>query len=334
MKVAPVTLEGAHVRLEPLTMEHAPALWEAGSDPEVWRLIPSRVTSREEMMAFVQSVLAAQAAGTALPFATIHRESGRAIGSTRYMNIDAASRRLEIGGTWIAPEFQRSPVNTEAKLLMLRHAFEALGAMRVELKTDSLNYRSRNAIQRIGARPEGIFRNHMPTWSGRIRHSAYFSITDAEWPEVRKNLEAKLAGGSSSGPRRVYTLNEAQIDDLHRLFQNEWWTRDRAREDVRRMLDNTPVIVAFAEAKTDRLIAFARALTDGVYKALILDVVVETEARKTGLGKRLIDEALAHPLVSGVRHFELYCRPELIPFYARCSFEPAGPDLVLLRRSV
>lgn len=333
MKVGPVTLEGAHVRLEPLAMTHAPALWQAGSDPELWRWIPFQVTSLEEMTAYVRSALDAQTAGTALPFATVDRASRKTIGSTRYMNIDAPNRRVEIGSTWIAPEFQRSPVNTEAKLLMLRHAFETLGCMRVELKTDSLNKRSRNAIQRIGARQEGIFRNHMVTSTGRIRHSVYFSITDAEWPEVKARLEAKLQAGDSSEPRRVYTLSDSQIDDLHRFFQNEWWSEGRTIEDTRRMLDNTPVIVAFGDPKTNRLIAFARAITDGVFKTVILDVIVDPASRNTALGKRLIDTLLAHPLLGGVKNFELYCRPDLIPFYERWGFKPTGPDLVLLRRS-
>ena len=119
--------------------------------------------------------------------------SGRAIGSTRFAAIDVENRRVEIGYTWIAPAWQRTPVNTEAKYLMFRHAFETLGCVRVELKTDSLNERSRNAIARVGATQEGIFRNHMVTHSGRLRHSVYFSIIDADWPAVKVTLEAKLA---------------------------------------------------------------------------------------------------------------------------------------------
>jgi RimJ/RimL family protein N-acetyltransferase len=120
------------------------------------------------------------------------KKRGRVIGSTRYANIDRAHRRVEIGWTWVARAWQRTAVNTEAKYLLLRHAFETLGCIRVELKTDSLNAQSRAAILRIGAREEGIFRNHMITASGRIRHTVYFSITDAEWPEVKSRLEAKL----------------------------------------------------------------------------------------------------------------------------------------------
>jgi RimJ/RimL family protein N-acetyltransferase len=145
------------------------------------------------MTGYIQTALDAQAAGVALPFATVHIASGQVIGSTRYMNIDRANRRVEIGSTWIARPWQRTAVNTEAKYLMLRHAFETLGCIRVELKTDVLNQRSRNAILRIGAREEGILRQHVITWSGRLRDSVYFSVLDAEWPGVKRDLERKLS---------------------------------------------------------------------------------------------------------------------------------------------
>jgi N-acetyltransferase len=193
VKVEPVVLEGRQVRLEPLSESHHADLCVVGLDPDLWQWIPTRVTTPEEMTAFMRTALEAQAAGTAIPFAIVNRETGRAIGSTRYMNIDAANLRVEIGATWIGSAWQRSAVNTEAKFLLLRHAFETLGCMRVELKTDSMNQRSRNAIQRIGAQQEGIFRNHMLTWSGRVRNSVYFSIIDSEWPRVKKDLESKLA---------------------------------------------------------------------------------------------------------------------------------------------
>jgi RimJ/RimL family protein N-acetyltransferase len=144
------------------------------------------------MRAYIEKALDEQARGTALPFATIEKSSGKAIGSTRYANIDGANRRLEIGWTWITPRWQRTAVNTEAKYLMLRHAFEHLGCLRVEFKTDVLNERSRNAILRLGAKQEGIFRKHVITSTGRIRDSIYFSILDTEWPEVKAGLEEKL----------------------------------------------------------------------------------------------------------------------------------------------
>jgi RimJ/RimL family protein N-acetyltransferase len=190
--VGKVILEGAQVRLEPLTLEHHAALCEVGLDPELWQWIPYRATTAEEMLAYVQNALKDQATGIALPFATVERSTGRVIGSTRYMNIDRPNRRVEIGATWIAKPWQRSVINTEAKYLMLRHAFETQGCVRVELKTDALNQKSRNAILRIGAKEEGTLRRHIVTWTGRIRDSVYFSVLDSEWLEVKAALEAKL----------------------------------------------------------------------------------------------------------------------------------------------
>jgi N-acetyltransferase len=199
MNVQPVTLEGRHVRLEPLAIRHHADLCAVGLDEELWRWIPNQVRTEADMRAYVETALRAQTEGSALPFATVDRGSGRAIGSTRFGNIDRANCRLEIGWTWIGRAWQRTALNTEAKYLMLRHAFEALGAMRVELKTDSLNARSRRAILRLGAVEEGTLRKHMITESGRIRHTAYFSIVDDEWPSVKARLEGMLRGRESSG---------------------------------------------------------------------------------------------------------------------------------------
>ncbi|MGB2643012.1 MAG: GNAT family protein [Candidatus Acidiferrum sp.] len=192
MIVAPVTLEGRHVRLEPLSEKHHAGLSDVGLDEELWRWIPAAVRSPEEMSAYIATALDEQARGVSLPFALVEKSSDRAIGSTRYGNIDRTHHRVEIGWTWVAPAWQRSAINTEAKYLLLRHAFETLGCIRVELKTDSLNERSRVAILRIGAREEGTFRNHMITASGRIRHTVYFSITDSEWPEVKARLQSRM----------------------------------------------------------------------------------------------------------------------------------------------
>jgi len=192
MMVAPVTLEGRHVRLEPLAKAHLAGLAEVGLDEELWRWIPTSVRTREEMAEYIDTALGEQERGVSLPFAIVEKATGRAIGSTRYGNIERMHHRVEIGWTWVAREWQRTAMNTEAKYLLLRHAFETLGCMRVELKTDSLNEKSRAAILRIGAKEEGIFRNHMITASGRIRHSVYFSILDSEWPAVKARLEAKL----------------------------------------------------------------------------------------------------------------------------------------------
>src|SRR5437899_10567867 len=181
MILEPMTLEGKCIRLEPLSLAHHAALCEAGLDEDLWRWIAAPVRTPEEMRAYIETALGEQAAGAALPFATIEHASGRAIGSTRYGNIDRSNRHVEIGWTWIARPWQRTAVNTEAKYLMLRHAFETLGFIRVELKTDSLNQRSRSAILRIGAREEGTFRNHMITWRGRVRHTVWYSINGSEW---------------------------------------------------------------------------------------------------------------------------------------------------------
>src|SRR6202158_4249780 len=192
MMMTPVVLEGQHVRLEPLAKEHLPELARVGLDVELWRWIPVPVRTAEELAEYIETALEEQKRGVSLPFALIEKATGRAIGSTRYGNIDRTHHRVEIGWTWVAREWQRSAVNTEAKYLLLRHAFETLGCIRVELKTDSLNEKSRAAILRIGAKEEGIFRNHMITSSGRLRHSVYFSIVNSEWSAVKARLESKL----------------------------------------------------------------------------------------------------------------------------------------------
>jgi len=192
MNVAPVMLEGSHVRLEPLAKAHLAGLAQVGLEEELWRWIPVPVRTVEEMAAYIETALQEQERGVSLPFALMEKATGRAIGSTRYGNIDRTHHRVEIGWTWVAREWRRTAVNTEAKYLLLKHAFEMLGCIRVELKTDSLNEKSRAAILRIGAKEEGIFRNHMITVSGRIRHTVYFSIVDSEWPAVKARLESLL----------------------------------------------------------------------------------------------------------------------------------------------
>ena len=191
--VDPVVLEGQWIRLEPLSVDHVAGLTDIGLEAEIWRWMPVSVQSPGEMRALVETALADAADGSQVPFATIERASNRVVGSTRYMNIDGANRRLEIGFTWISPRWQRSPINTEAKLLMMRQAFDSLGALRVEFKTDSLNERSRAALLGIGATEEGTLRNHMVTYSGRRRHSVYYSVIEEEWPRVKQHLEARLA---------------------------------------------------------------------------------------------------------------------------------------------
>jgi N-acetyltransferase len=195
MEIRPVTLQGDHVRLEPLTPGHHSALCESCLDEDLWRWMPRRVRDPEQMREYIATALREQEQGLSLPFATVEVASGRVVGSTRFMNIAGPHRRVEIGSTFIARPWQRTAVNTEAKYLMLGHAFETLGCLRVELKTDSLNERSRAAILRLGATEEGTFRNHMVLDDGRIRHTVYYSIIDSEWPDLRARLRAKLGRG-------------------------------------------------------------------------------------------------------------------------------------------
>ena len=187
-----VTLTGAHVRLEPLAMSHLDALAAVGLDPDLWRLTPSPVRTREDMAAYIQAALAGHARGEMLPFATVDRASGEVVGSTRFGNIVPQHKRVEIGWTWIAKRWQRTAINTEAKLLMLRHAFGPLACNRVELKTDARNVRSQEAMRRIGATEEGTLRHHMVTSCGHLRDSVYFSILREEWPRVEAGLLGKL----------------------------------------------------------------------------------------------------------------------------------------------
>jgi len=188
MTVEPVTLSGRVVRLEPLQLEHAALLADVGIDPELWRWIPSAVTSAAEMVDYVKTALDEQARGVSLPFVISDATNGAVIGSTRFGNIDRANKRVEIGWTWYTPSAQRTGANTEAKRLLLTHAFETLGTNRVEFKTDVLNMKSRTAIARIGAQQEGIFRRHIITSSGRVRDTVYFSIIREEWPTVKQRL--------------------------------------------------------------------------------------------------------------------------------------------------
>ena len=189
MNIQPVTLTGRVVRLEPLAEAHTADLARVGLDPDIWRfMLYGNIDSEVKMLGFVQDLLARQARGTDLPFAAVHLGTGRAIGCTRYMNIDRANRGLEIGGTWYGPAYRRTAVNTECKYLLLRHAFETLGCIRVQFKTDSRNERSQYAIERLGAVREGVLRNHMLLPDGTRRHSVYYSIIDTEWPEVGARL--------------------------------------------------------------------------------------------------------------------------------------------------
>ena len=194
IEVKQVALHGSHVRLEPMTEAHIPALAEVGVGQVFWDfMVYGKMETDEDMRVWVQEILSRAQNGTDLPFVAVHLASGRVAGATRSMNIMPKDRGLEIGGTWYGLEFQRTPVNTECKYLLLRHAFETLGCIRVQLKTDLRNERSQKAIERIGAVKEGVLRNHMILPDGYIRHSVFYSIIDTEWPEVKKRLEGMLA---------------------------------------------------------------------------------------------------------------------------------------------
>lgn len=184
MDIRPITLEGSHVRLEPLTVGHAAAFREAGRE---WGLTVERVRDG------IESALRQQAAGTSLPFATVDKSSGRVVGGTRFLNIVAEHRRLEIGSTWLARPWRRTAINTEAKLLMLEHAFEAWGCVRVEFMADSLNEVSKKAILRLGAKEEGTFRSYIVRADGTVHDAVFYSIIEPEWPAVRDRLRGMLA---------------------------------------------------------------------------------------------------------------------------------------------
>lgn len=199
--IAPVTLTGRSIRLEPLRAAHAPALAEVALDGDIFRWFTVRIDTHADVERWVADALAAHAAGSALPFATVRLADNRVIGSTRYMNASVYDGRYEIGSTWLAPAFQRTAANTEAKYLMLRHAFESMRARRVELKTHAGNARSRRAIERLGAQFEGTHRNHMLMADGSMRDTVWYSIIDSEWPDVKARLEGRLAAGARSTGR-------------------------------------------------------------------------------------------------------------------------------------
>ena len=193
MESLPVTLEGQHTRLEPLSLAHQEALLAAAGDGELWNSIVTLVPNRDTMTGYIEAALTAQARGSELPFVMISKSSGKVVGTTRFYEIDRNDRRLAIGYTWLSVSAQRTAVNTEAKLLLLTHAFEFLKFNRVEFITDVLNQQSRRAILRLGAKEEGILRSHMVMPNGRVRDSVCFSVIAEEWPEVKAGLTTKLA---------------------------------------------------------------------------------------------------------------------------------------------
>ena len=194
IEIKPVVLSGRVVRLEPLSVAHVPDLYQFGKDESIWEYMRyGQIRTQQDMAVWVDELLSAQSAGTDLPFAVIYQDLNQAIGSTRYLDIQPQNRSLEIGGTWYGTAYQRTAVNTECKYMLLRHAFEVLGCARVQFKTDVRNLRSQKALERIGARQEGVLREHMVLPDGLLRSSVYYSILQGEWPEVKINLEGKLA---------------------------------------------------------------------------------------------------------------------------------------------
>ena len=195
MDPGPITLQGRYVRLEPLEPRHADALVEVALDPLIWEFTSSRLRDADEVRTYVQTALDWQRAGASLPFVTIDRATDQVIGSTRFENIHVANRRAEIGWSWLNPRWWRTAINTEAKYLMLRHAFEEWRCIRVEFKAAACNRRSRDAIRRLGATEEAVLRRHMIAADGSYRDSVYF-ILDDEWPGVKWRLEERLAAGA------------------------------------------------------------------------------------------------------------------------------------------
>ena len=193
--IQPVTLAGTHVRLEPLARDHVPGLQQAAADGELWNLWYTSVPAPAETAAYVDKALALQGQGLALPF-VVKDADGAIVGSTRFGNVDADNRRVEIGWTWYARRVQRTALNTEAKRLLLTHAFEGLGCVAVEFRTHWFNHASRNAIARLGAKQDGVLRRHLKMPDGTWRDTVVFSILDSEWESVKHHLDFKLAKGA------------------------------------------------------------------------------------------------------------------------------------------
>ncbi len=195
MPIPPITLTGHTVRLEPLSESHIPDLCRVGLDERIWRFMRyGMVLTEAQMRAWVLEILRRQTSGNEIPFAVIHLESGRAVGVTRFLNIQPDQRNLEIGGTWYGVDYQRTAVNTECKYLLLKHAFDDMNCIRVQIKTDLRNIASQRAIERLGAVKEGILRKHMILPDGFIRDSVIYSIIDTEWEAAKAGLEEKLKG--------------------------------------------------------------------------------------------------------------------------------------------
>ena len=193
----PVTLEGEHATLVPLNRSHLDDLAEATKDGELWKLWYTVVPTAEDMAGEIDRRLGLQEAGSMLPFTTIENATGQAVGMTTYMNIDAASKRVEIGSTWNRKRVQRGPMNTECKFMLLRHAFETLDCIAVEFRTHFFNHQSRCAIERLGAKLDGVLRNHMVMADGSFRDTCCYSIIASEWPTVKTHLSYQMSRSRS-----------------------------------------------------------------------------------------------------------------------------------------
>lgn len=192
-RITPIELRGERALLLPLELSHTDALWEAGQSAEIWRYMPQCPQTRGDMQRLVQAAMTVQEQGSELPFAIGDQETGRIVGSTRFLDISVPDRHWEIGGTWLTPDVWRTRINTECKFLLLRHSFETMDMIRVSLKTDARNVQSQQAIERIGGVKEGVFRRHRILADGYIRDSVYYSVIAEEWPTVKQRLEGLLA---------------------------------------------------------------------------------------------------------------------------------------------
>jgi N-acetyltransferase len=361
-EVGPIVLEGQSVRLEPLAQRHFDGLCEVGLDPRIWRWLPVLVDSRQAMQAWLEHALVEAESGGSLPFATIERGTGRVVGSTRYMNVDRVNRHVEIGWTWIAPPWQRTAINTEAKLVQLAHAFERLRCLRVEFKTDSLNAASRRAIAALGAVEEGTFRKHVISQGGRLRHSTWFSITDDEWPAVRTRLKARLARHRDHDPRdtltasapnveiRVRPARPADAEAIARALVDSSVHHLALEPDRYRRVD--PVAVAkqyrapAAAPDAQTLVAEVRGTVVGVADlriarpggphapgeyAEVAELAVSESARGQGAGTALMAAAEAWGRAHGCRWAVLdynAANKRAAVFYARLGYRPAGQIVV------
>ncbi len=192
MKVTPIELVGQKVIIRPMEYDELFELYEAGNNAEIWAYMPMRMQSLDDMKRLIDDALQAREQGTEFPFVIIAKDSQKIVGSTRFLDISPANRSLEIGWTWLSPAVWRTSINTETKYLLLRHCFEMLGTIRVQIKTDGRNVRSQKAIERLGAVKEGVLRRHRVMHDGFVRDSVYYSILDQEWQAVKVRLESMM----------------------------------------------------------------------------------------------------------------------------------------------